>query len=162
MEEVETTSPGKMTKRATGAKAAKAELLCIPRSLRDEVALGYHMSLACLRSPAGAVSQLAKIGEALMLSNFLLDAGFGRGSLQILAEAQNAILAVQFAGQRNGRWSATDPALWKPMAKLLVLLDEQLARAPSSQLLRAIRRYEAATQTQLKTMSDERLLDIAA
>ena len=151
-----------MAKRDTGARAGKAELLCIPRSLRDEVALGYHMSLACLRSTEGSRAQLAKIGEALMLSNFLLDAGYGRGQVQVLADAQNAILAVQFGGQRSGRWSAADSAAWTPMAKLLTLLDDQLARAPSSQLLRAIRRYEAATGATFESTHDDRALGIAA
>lgn len=151
-----------MSRTDTGERAGKAELLCIPRSLRDEVALGYHMSLECLRSSEGSRSQLAKIGEALMLSNFLLDAGYGRGQIQVLADAQNAILVVQFGGQRSGRWSAADAAAWKPMAKLLTLLDDQLARAPSSQLLRAIRRYEAATGAAFESMHDDRSLDIAA
>lgn len=150
-----------MAKRHIAATAA-GDALLIPRALREEVLLGYHLSLACLRRTDAARTHLAKIAEVLMTSNYLMDAGYGRGSLQILAEAQTAILAVQSVGSRSGQWGAGDETLWQPLGKLLTLFDRQISRAPSSQILRAVRRYEAATGSIVESMRDDRLRGLAA
>ncbi|MBN3761323.1 hypothetical protein [Burkholderia sp. Ac-20365] len=124
---------------------SKVELLPVARDLRDEWALRDHLTLAAIRMGHGTPILLGRIAQLLMVSNFLADAGYGRDALPTLIDAQESIGRIQSRGENEGYWSPTKPAEWEPLARLLTLYDNQLARAPMHKVIRAMQRQQHAT-----------------
>ncbi|MFP3637722.1 hypothetical protein [Paraburkholderia sp. SIMBA_054] len=149
-------------KRAQVARRSKTELLPIPHNLRDSWSLQYHLALSTIRAGHGNAFFLGQIARVLMISNFLLGAGYEKDSLQVLADAQDAIGQIQQAGESTGNWSTREPALWRPIAALLVLYDRQLSRAPTFEVIQAMQQQERAAEAADNVRAAELALPLAA
>lgn len=128
-----------MTKRQH-SPLSKTDLLPFPRAVREHELLECHLCLCLLRTGNSAIDHLIKIARILKISNLIAGDGYGMDPLPVLSAAQDSILKAQLMGRATGRWQATEDSLWRPLAAVLQLYEEQLERTPSFKVIRAFQR----------------------
>jgi hypothetical protein len=119
---------------------SKTDLLPFPRAVRDQELLECYLCLHALRIGASSISHLVVLAKVLKISNFLAGDGYGIDPTPTLSAAEDSILKAQLMGRSTGRWQATEESLWRPLAALLRLYEEQLERASSFKVSRAFKR----------------------
>ncbi|MDN8078449.1 hypothetical protein QZN30_03450 [Burkholderia multivorans] len=112
-------------------------LLPFENVLRQQEVLECHLSLVALRKGVGGRHHLARLARVLILANELCGKGFWKAALPVLVAGQDAILAVQTAGETGRGWLAEDPALWQPLGALIELYDTQLEYVPRHHVVKA-------------------------
>lgn len=111
--------------------AAKAGLRPLPKMFVECMSLRYHIALEAMRSGAGSCLHLEALINAVALSGFLADAGYGVFPRSERVAVQKAAKAALEVGRAAGRW-VLDEDMFDRIAKVLTLHDEQLRTAPFS------------------------------
>ena len=135
------TIPFQRSSQATRARLSKAQLLPIPRTVADELALGAHMSLAALRAGSTDIAPAQHITEAMLLAKFLAEAGHGDFSHEELILADQTMATVFDAGRTSGTWTLPSED-FERLAAIVSLYDHQLRRATLGALSVASERLE--------------------
>lgn len=114
---------------AARARHAKAMLLPIARQIADDLALRVHLALDALRRGDGGVSDAQTLTQAMLLTGFLAEAGFGSATGEQLGAAEREIAKVFDTGRDTGRW-VIDEGGFALFAEIATHYDRQLHGAP--------------------------------
>jgi hypothetical protein len=119
--------------QASRARAAKTWLLPMPACEADLLATHYRCALELMRTGRGYLEAAQTLTEMLLLTGFLVDAGYGEMSDEERVMAEQAISTVFDAGNSTGEWRLDEPSFVR-FAGIANLHDAQLHAAPVSAL----------------------------
>jgi hypothetical protein len=125
-------------------RAAKTELLPLPKVVRDALSLEYHLHLEALRVGVGSIMALQMLMRVAMATNILSDLGYGdRGgrAFEDYLEAANRTLSLGNEGSFRFDCNA-----YRIFASLLCHHDDQLEMAPVRAIDIVARRLEGIRQ----------------
>lgn len=116
-------------KTRTLTRRTRAMLLPMQPALADELALKVHLALAVMRRGAGSMADAQTLTQALLLTGFIADSGYGAAIYEQLAPADAAISAAFDRGRDTGKWQLDDDAA-RLFAVIVTTYDAQLRRTP--------------------------------
>ncbi len=120
----------------------KSLLLPISRATADDMSLQYHIALEALRLSRGYASAAQSLAEVMITVFFLVDAGYGEISREMFSATEVVIAECFEKGRGQNEWSL-DVHGYEAFAALVNLHDQQLRRAPLTEILRAKDRLQA-------------------
>jgi hypothetical protein len=135
--------------QAARARRSKALLLPLPRPAADELSLQVHIALDAMRRGRGYASAAQMLTQAMIVTGFLAEAGYGSATLEQMRGAEQAISAAFDRGRETGVWLLDDEA-FAEFATIVTTYDQQLLRAPLSAIAAAsdrLDRFRAAEST---------------
>ncbi|QQC66907.1 hypothetical protein [Paraburkholderia ginsengisoli] len=114
---------------AARARHAKTMLLPIARQIADDLALRVHLALDALRRGVGTKTDAQTLTQTMLLTGFLVEAGFGSLSSEELGAADRAVSAVFDIGRQTGEWQL-DGEGFELFALIARSYDRQLRSVP--------------------------------
>ncbi|WP_250441942.1 hypothetical protein [Caballeronia sp. AZ1_KS37] len=136
------TLPFQRSSQAARARLNKAQLLPVPRSVADELALRAHLSLEAIRGDCDHIGPAQHITEVVLLGKFLSEAGHGEFSHESLLAADRAMAEVFEGGRQTGTWGVASDAAFALLAAIVCMYDRQLHSATLGALTTASDRLE--------------------
>lgn len=122
--------------RVVQSRHGKTMLLPIPRAKADELGLRNHIALASMRSGKGSMSAAQTLLEAIVLTGFLAEAGYGQFEPARWTEAEKAVCDAIDRGNKTEHWSL-EPVDAGKLEEIVTLYDQQLRDAPLSAVAEA-------------------------
>jgi hypothetical protein len=122
--------------QSAGGRNNKTMLLPLPRAKADELGLRNHIALALMRSGKGSMSTAQTLLEAIVLTGFLAEAGYGQFEPARWTEAEKAVCDAIDRGNETEHWSLDLIDVGK-LEEIVTLYDQQLRDAPLSAVAEA-------------------------
>jgi hypothetical protein len=129
---------------AARARHAKAMLLPIARQIADDLALRVHLALDAMRRGAGSMTDAQTLMQALLLTGFLADSGYGSTSAELHTTAERAVSEAFDIGRDTGQWKLNDTG-FELFSLIATNYDQQLHRAPLWAVTQASERLDRFT-----------------
>jgi hypothetical protein len=123
------TFPFAQTMQAARARINRTMLLPMPRATVDELALRLHLSLDTLRRGQGNITHAQAVLEAVIVTAFLVDGGYGSMTRDRLEAALRDLDRVFEQGRETGVWQLEE-GLADLVAEIVTAHDRQLRKAP--------------------------------
>ncbi|GJH26891.1 hypothetical protein [Caballeronia novacaledonica] len=136
------TLPFQRSPQAARARLAKAQLLPIPRSVADDLALRAHLSFEAIRGACDHIGPAQHITEVVLLGKFLSEAGHGEFSHESLLAADRAMAEVFRGGRKAGTWRVSSRSAFALLAAVVSMYDRQLHSATLGALTTASDRLD--------------------
>lgn len=131
--------------QAAHARAAKTDLLPLPRKTANSLSLRYHLCLDQLRAGRADQSDLDVMAIMLLYAAGVSDNGFGGLTHAETDAAQLALNGAYARGRGTTKWQLDEPE-FKSVSHVLAIHERQLLRAPVA----VIRKVEADVSQMLK------------
>ena len=135
------TLPFNRNAQATRVRLSKMQLLPMPRSEADTLSLHAHCALQALRDGTGWMAGTQSLAEALILTAYIAEAGYGQITREAWVQSEIAISAAFAQGHATGVWKLDD-ASCEQIASVVCVHDAQLHTAPLGVLATASERLE--------------------
>jgi hypothetical protein len=110
---------------------AKALLLPMKRESADELSLQVHIALDAMRRSCGCAGAAQILTQAMIVTGFIAEAGYGSATFEQMRSAEQAISAAVDRGRDAGMWMLDEDA-FAQFATIATTYDYQLQRAPLS------------------------------
>lgn len=104
-------------------------LLPVPRQTADGLALQVHVALDALRRGQGSMNDAQTMTQAMILTGFITESGYGDATAEQLSQAERAVSQVFDRGRETGQWYFDDAA-FALFAPIVTAYDRQLQKAP--------------------------------
>ncbi|SEF12705.1 hypothetical protein SAMN02787142_7892 [Burkholderia sp. WP9] len=95
---------------AARARRARTMLLPMPRATADELALRVHLALATMRGGTSSVRDAQTLTQAMFLTGFIAETGYGAAKYEQLVAAEATISAAFDRGRDTDEWRLDDDA----------------------------------------------------
>ncbi|WP_345817793.1 hypothetical protein AAGS40_29715 (plasmid) [Paraburkholderia sp. PREW-6R] len=131
--------------RVVRSRFGKALLLPMQKAQADELGLRNHIALASMRAGQGSLTAAQHLLEAIVLTGFLVEAGFGELEPEQFTAAELAVCEAIEQGSLTGKWLLGSDAS-RYLEIIVTLYDQQLREAPLSAVVQAgerLRRFKS-------------------
>ncbi|MFP4895722.1 hypothetical protein [Paraburkholderia sp. EG304] len=135
------TIPFARTAAAARARRNRTLLLPMPRAEVDRLCLQVHIALDVMRRERGNAGAAQTLCQAMILTGFLAEAGYGEATFEQMQHAEEVISSAFDRGRESGVWSL-DETGFRQFAAIVSTYDKQLRRAPLSAVADASDRLE--------------------
>lgn len=122
--------------RVVQSRHGKTMLLPLPRVKADELGLRNHIALASMRTGKGSMSAAQTLLEAIVLTGFLAEAGYGEFNAGLWTKAEKVVCDAIDRGDQADHWSLESADVVK-LEEIVTLYDQQLRDAPLSAVAEA-------------------------
>lgn len=122
--------------RVLQSRHGKIMRLPLPRARADELAWRTHLTLASMRAGKGSMTAAQTLLEAIVMTGFLTEAGYGPLARAQMTEAEQAVCDAMARGNDGDHWSL-EPVAAKKLEAIVTLHDQQLREAPLSVVAQA-------------------------
>ncbi|MGF6767515.1 hypothetical protein P3T24_007879 [Paraburkholderia sp. GAS33] len=114
----------------------KTKLLPMAPALCRRISMDNHLTLEVLHSRAAGKCHFVSLAQAMYITRFLCEAGYGVARDGLFCEADEAIVRRHGTAVDTGVWQV-DGEAYALLCEVLTLHDQQLAITPVFELLRA-------------------------
>ena len=101
----------------------------MPHATCNDLALRVHIALDAMRRGNGNVHAAQTLTQAMILTGFLAEAGYGEATFEQMRQAEADVSAAFDRGRDTGEWSLDDDAADR-FAVIVSTYDGQLRQAP--------------------------------
>jgi hypothetical protein len=133
--------PLQRSTRAARTRKNRTLLLPMPKATTDDLALRVHIALDAMRRGQGNVHAAQTLTQAMILSGFLAEAGYGEATFEQMRQAEADISEAFDRGRDTGEWRLDHDAAGR-FADIVSTYDFQLRRAPLSAIADASDRLD--------------------
>ncbi|MBB5511066.1 hypothetical protein HDG35_007363 [Paraburkholderia sp. JPY681] len=103
----------------------------MPRAEVDRLCLQVHIALDVMRRERGNAGAAQTLCQAMILTGFLAEAGYGEATFEQMQRAEEVISSAFDRGRESGVWSLEETG-FRQFAAIVSTYDKQLRRAPLS------------------------------
>jgi hypothetical protein len=115
--------PFRQNPQAARARKSRTLLLPMPLATCDDLALRVHIALDAMRRGSGNVHAEQTLTQAMILTGFLAEAGYGEATFEQMRQAEADVSAAFDRGRGTGEWSLDDEAVDRWFAVIVSTYD---------------------------------------
>ena len=130
------TIPFRQSPQAARARKNRTLLLPMPLANAEDLVLRVHIALDAMRRGQGNVHAAQTLTQAMILTGFLANAGYGEATFEQMQQAEADISAAFDRGRDTGEWRLDDDATGR-FAVIVSTYDRQLRRAALAAIVNA-------------------------